>query len=153
MPDQELFEALWVYTGRRWHLGTLYHTWSPLKGDAIEADEQRTVWYKGKNLTNAYPGSVYKVKSAVADFSKTFGKGSRNGPEYITRYPEGDELLRWKLLDEEAEVADRLEKERKQDMSRNEIQECLAPIREAMATVSPAGKRRIIAIVIEYLTR
>jgi len=152
MEEQKLFEALWVYTGRRWHNNKLYHTWAQL-GEDMKALEQKTVWYIKSNLTNAYPGSVYKVKSAVEDFSKTYGKGSRNCPEYITRYPEGEEMLRWKLLDEEAELADRIEKERKQDMSRNEIQDCLAPIKDAMATISPAGKRRIIAIVMEYLLR
>ena len=148
----EIFEALWVYTGRRWHNNQMWHTWAPLSEESVP-DEQRLVWYKGKNLTHAYPGSVYKVKSKVADFKQTFGDGSKLAPEYITKLPESELLLAWRLQDEEAQVADRLVKERKQDMSANEIQECLAPIREAMGRVNYTGRQRVLAIVIEYLMR
>jgi hypothetical protein len=152
MADQELYEALWVSTGRRWHNNHMWHTWAPVSEDMVP-DEQRLVWYKGKNLTHAYPGSVYKVKSKVPDFKTTYGDGSSYAPEYITKFPDGENLLKWRLLDEEAQVADRMFKERKQDMSENEIQECLAPIKEAMGSVNYTGRQRVLAIVIEYLTR
>ncbi len=110
MAGEEIFEALWVYVGRRWHNNQMWHTWAPLSDDMVP-DEQRLVWYKGKNLTHAYPGSVYKVKSKVSDFKTTFGDGSRYAPEYITKFPEGELLLAWRLQDEEAQVADRSVKE------------------------------------------
>ena len=68
-------------------------------------------------------------------------------------YPESEERLQWQISDKDAALADRINKERKQDMSSDEIRDCLAPIKEAMAKVSYTGKQRIIATVIETLMR
>jgi hypothetical protein len=147
--NKEFEECLIVFMGRRYYNHSFFYIWRFYDGDVLS---EKTISFDKKNIIKtAYVGAVYKVWiSKTKDSVKT---GGDFAPVYVAAHPDSEILLDWQVKDKEAELADRIEKDRKSDMSNDEIENILFPIKKNMESINYAGKRRVVAIVLEYLLR
>ena len=141
----EMIKEDWTYIGVRiWNVNDrstkLTHCW---------VDAQEIQHGFGKLRITARPGAVFSLPVERKDDGVTvrFGEG-----EYLRMVP-NSERAAMELESRAAEATSRKAKAAKSDMDESALVKILRPLKEEYMSRNPAGRRAMIATVLEELTR
>lgn len=142
----EQTEQLFVYIGARQSIGESAYGLLPIDSIDATADESSARWFKPKKQIKAL--SVGNIYSALASSTGVVLEFTRRG-----RYGDDEAVTRWRVLNDAAEVAERMAKMEKADRTADTIAETIEPIRKAYQKTDARGKRAIEALVLAALRK
>lgn len=142
----EQTEQLFAYIGARTSVGTLFYGLLPIETVEAVASEEYARWFKPKKQIKALVvGGVYSAKASATGITLEFKR--------VGRYSDEDQIVSWRVLDDAAEVAERMAKLEKDERTADTIGEAIEPIRAAYQKTDTRGKRAIEALVLAALRK
>jgi len=121
-------------------------TWAVLDVEGVPGPEMA---FGYDAIKVARPGSIYSVEVERDEQDKISIFAST--AQFVGVYHDDAKRVEWLALHEAAETVVRMWKRENTANHRNDLMECLAPIKEAMKQTDTRGRRAILVQVIEYL--
>lgn len=152
--DQWLYQ--WVETSGR-DEGKVLH-----KYVRVQLDDDGPVLvgkpaYWNKKITPGKPGSIWLIdvtKRPDGEGLTAVAVDRRLTSErYVGQWPNSDEVAEWQAQSLAAEHAASKAKAVYKEIGDDQLWELLLPIRQAYHNLGLAGKRQLLALVVEYVTR
>ena len=148
MADEQRVKERWVCLGRRRadKETTLYQFWAALdEANALGKEHA----FKKSLVKHVSPGAVYEI--TLVDEGKSIITAGADVPKYLGIFENTDRVIEWKAAEKAAEIADRVERKMREEISQDQLQAALEPIRVACKKTDRIGRLAIKAMVLEYL--
>lgn len=148
MSEETTMIEHWVYIGRRWsNKDRLVHFYVRLEDNQLP-DSQDFIGHS--KLAETPIGSVLAV--TIVDPERSIYVSGKYGPRFLHKFHEARKVAEWEIEDRECRDEDLRRKLLKKGGGKGlEIDKALAPVVAAMKRTDAAGRRLIVAQMLEKL--
>ena len=147
-----------IFMGARIHGPKVFYQWALLPKDTMivpdtEVDVSDILEFE-KNFCSYTPGAVFELEySEDGRRSVTFVSKNMMYKVFVGRTGSKEQSISWISLDRVAKAEAASEKDTKEKLKKDELEEILNPIREVYKSSSYRGRSILLGLIIEIITR